>query len=116
MEIKLNNKTLKVSYNLATEMAYESLTGDSINYSDIFKREEDKFNQQQLINITVACLTANNSDSFDVGDLIKNENRSEVLAAIEAVIKAMNKWLVVPTIAEKHVKTTDDEGDQSPNE
>lgn len=110
MEIILNNKKLRVSYNLATEMAYESLTGRSINYAEIFSDE------QEVINLAISCLTANNSDTFDVNDLLLNEDRTEVSVAIKAVIDSMTKWIVVPAIAEQHVPTTEDDGEQNPKD
>lgn len=103
-KVIINGEELAIKFNLATELAYEELTGKIFNAADIFV-EKDKINTKALLFSAIGCVIANNPESKIDGDyILKNATREETSNLAAAATKALIEWLNIPAMAEKHVK------------
>lgn len=103
--LTLNTHTVNIDWNLSSEMAYEGITGESFNPTDIFS-EGNTPTIASLANMLAASVLGNTDDlpdDFVKTCILRNPNREEVNAAIEAAIVAMTRYYTTPAAAEAHV-------------
>lgn len=116
-KININGEELTITFNLATELSYEEITGKAFTTSEIMN-EAGKIKARNAINCVIACVIANNPDAkTDSQYLLFNATKKEIETAIEAVMEEMMIWLDIPAIAEAHVKELQkEEEDERPKQ
>lgn len=102
-KIKINGEELNITFNLATELAYEEVTNTPFDASDIFK--ENKVNTKALVYASIACVIANNPDAkTDADYILRQATREEVNELVKTTTTALIDWLNIPAISDAHVK------------
>ena len=98
---------LKIAFNLATEIAYEDITGKPFSIADVIY-VDDKGNSTQnekaFVYVAISSVIANNQDSdVDADTILLNENKDEVENLMSTVAHEMLAWFKITPIAEEHV-------------
>lgn len=122
-KITINGEELTITFNFATELSYEQLTGKAFDAADLIpSKEGGEPKSADIIKVAIACLIANNPDAATDSDyVLYKATRAEVRDLVTAVVAEMMTWLGVPAIAEAHTPAPDaspseeDDEDNSPN-
>lgn len=96
-------KKLNITFNFATELAYEELTGNAFNPVNLVD-ENGKITTRELTNLTTAVIIAANPDVEDPTAFMRENTRQEVFELFTEVSKALHRWLIVPPVAEQHAE------------
>lgn len=116
-KITINGEELAIAFNLATELAYEKLTGKLFVAKEVIPADDNP-GSDNIIKAAIACVIANNPDAKTDGDyILLHATRDEAKQLIATVLKEMLTWLGVPEIAEAHIPKPADttEEDNHPN-
>lgn len=119
-KININGEELTISFNLATEISYEEITGKAFDASILFDGEKPR--STEIAKVVAACIIANNPEAKTDSDyLLYKASREEANLLITTTLQEMLRWLNVPAIAEEHIPeqpssaATEEEGEQRPN-
>ena len=103
-KIKLLGKEVNIAFNLATEIAYEQITGEA------FGIEKLSFTKNAVA-LYMAAIIANNPDiDITTEDIISKASGAEVKALSDAIYAEMKDWMNIPDVMnEKEEKKEEDE-------
>lgn len=103
-KIKLLGKEVNISFNLATEIAYEQITGEA------FGIEKLNFTKNAVA-LYMAAIIANNPDiDITTEDIISKASGAEVKALSDAIYAEMKAWMNIPDVMdEKEEKKEEDD-------
>ena len=103
-KIKLLGKEVNIAFNLATEIAYEQITGEA------FGIEKLSFTKNAVA-LYMAAIIANNRDiDITTEDIISKASGAEVKALSNAIYAEMKAWMNIPDVmTEKEENKDEDE-------
>ena len=103
-KIKLLGKEVNIAFNLATEIAYEQITGEA------FGIEKLSFTKNAVA-LYMAAIIANNPETdITTEDIISKASGAEVKALSDAIYAEMKDWMNIPDVMnEKEEKKEEDE-------
>ena len=103
-KIKLLGKEVNIAFNLATEIAYEQITGEA------FGIEKLSFTKNTVA-LYMAAIIANNPDiDITTEDIISKASGTEVKALSDAIYAEMKAWMNIPDVMDEKVdKKEEDE-------
>ena len=91
-KIKLLGKEVNIAFNLATEIAYEQITGEA------FGIEKLSFTKNAVA-LYMAAIIANNPDiDITTEDIISKASGAEVKALSNAIYAEMKAWMYIPDV------------------
>ena len=94
-KINLLGKEVNIAFNLATEIAYEQITGEA------FGIEKLSFTKNAVA-LYMAAIIANNPDiDITTEDLISKASGAEVKALSDAIYAEMKAWMNIPDIMDE---------------
>ena len=94
-KIKLLGKEVNIAFNLATEIAYEQITGEA------FGIEKLSFTKNAVA-LYMAAIIANNPDiDITTEDIISKASGAEVKALSDAIYAEMKAWMNIPDIMDE---------------
>lgn len=85
-QITILGRTIDIAYNMATQIAYEEITGKPFDVADMDRTGN-------TIALYYACIVANNKDTdmtFD--DLVGNADAKDITTLGEAVTASFTDW------------------------
>ena len=98
--IKLLGKKVAICYNMATQIAYEEITGNTFDVADLNKTSN-------AMALYLACIFANNPETdITLDDLLKDATANEIKTLQNAVLDSFKEWCGV---ADKEQKEEDAE-------
>lgn len=84
--IKLLSKKVVICYNMATQIAYEEITGNTFDVADLNKTSN-------AMALYLACIFANNPDTdITLDDLLKDATANEIKTLQNAVLDSFKEW------------------------
>ena len=103
-KINLLGKEVNITFNLATEIAYEQITKEA------FGIEKLSFTKNAVA-LYMAAIIANNPDiDITTEDIISKASGAEVKALSDAIYAEMKVWMNIPDVMdEKEEKKEEDE-------
>ena len=103
-KIKLLGKEVNIAFNLATEIAYEQITGEA------FAIDKLSFTKNAVA-LYMAAIIANNPDiDITTEDIISKASGAEVKALSNAIYAEMKAWMNIPDVmTEKEENKDEDE-------
>ena len=94
-KINLLGKDVNIAFNLATEIAYEQITGEA------FGIEKLSFTKNAVA-LYMAAIIANNPDiDITTEDLISKASGAEVKALSDAIYAEMKAWMNIPDVMDE---------------
>ena len=94
-KINLLGKEVNIAFNLATEIAYEQITGEA------FGIEKLSFTKNAVA-LYMAAIIANNPDiDITTEDFISKASGAEVKALSDAIYAEMKAWMNIPDIMDE---------------
>ena len=103
-KIKLLGKEVNIAFNLATEIAYEQITGEA------FAIDKLSFTKNAVA-LYMAAIIKNNPDiDITTEDIISKASGAEVKALSNAIYAEMKAWMNIPDVmTEKEENKDEDE-------
>ena len=103
-KINLLGKEVNIAFNLATEIAYEQITGEA------FAIDKLSFTKNAVA-LYMAAIIANNPDiDITTEDIISKASGAEVKALSNAIYEEMKAWMNIPDVmTEKEENKDEDE-------
>lgn len=103
-KIKLLGKEVNIAFNLATEIAYEQITGEA------FAIDKLSFTKNAVA-LYMAAIIANNPDiDITTEDIISKASGAEVKALSNSIYAEMKAWMNIPDVmTEKEENKDEDE-------
>lgn len=90
--INIIGKEVKIAFNLATEIAYEQITGEA------FGIEKLNFTKNAVA-LYMAAIIANNPDiDINTEDIISKASGAEVKTLSDAIYAEMKAWMNIPDV------------------
>ena len=106
-KIKLLGKDVNIAFNLATEIAYEQITGEA------FGIEKLSFTKNAVA-LYMAAIIANNPDiDITTEDIISKASGTEVKALSDAIYAEMKAWMNIPDVMEEKVEKKDEDEEKN---
>ena len=105
-KIKLLGKEVNIAFNLATEIAYEQITGEA------FGIEKLSFTKNAVA-LYMAAIIANNPDiDITTEDIISKASGAEVKALSNAIYAEMKAWMNIPDVMTEKEEEKKDEDEE----
>ena len=106
-KIKLLGKDVNIAFNLATEIAYEQITGEA------FGIEKLSFTKNAVA-LYMAAIIANNPDiDITTEDIISKASGTEVKALSDAIYAEMKAWMDIPDVMVEKVEAKDEDEEKN---
>ena len=106
-KIKLLGKDVNIAFNLATEIAYEQITGEA------FGIEKLSFTKNAVA-LYMAAIIANNPDiDITTEDIISKARGAEVKALSDAIYAEMKAWMNIPDVMDEKVEKKDEDEEKN---
>lgn len=106
-KINLLGKEVNIAFNLATEIAYEQITGEA------FGIEKLSFTKNAVA-LYMAAIIANNPDiDITTEDFISKASGAEVKALSDAIYAEMKAWMNIPDVMEEKEKAKDEDEEKN---
>ena len=106
-KINLLGKEVNIAFNLATEIAYEQITGEA------FGIEKLSFTKNAVA-LYMAAIIANNPDiDITTEDIISNASGAEVKALSDAIYAEMKAWMNIPDVMDEKVEKKDEDEEKN---
>jgi hypothetical protein len=97
-KINIIGKEVNIAFNLATEIAYEQITGEA------FGIEKLSFTKNAVA-LYMAAIIANNPDiDITTEDIISKASGAEVKALSDAIYAEMKAWMNIPDVMDEKVE------------
>ena len=105
-KIKLLGKEVNIAFNLATEIAYEQITGEA------FAIDKLSFTKNAVA-LYMAAISANNPDSdITTEDISSKASGAEVKALSDAIYAEMKAWMNIPDVMTEKEEEKKDEDEE----
>jgi hypothetical protein len=92
MKVKILGEEIDIKFNMATEIAYEEITGEPFNIEALSK-------MKNTVALDMAAIIVANPDtSITIEDLMTKANGKEIGDLNNAVIATMTEWLQIPKV------------------
>lgn len=106
-KINLLGKEVNITFNLATEIAYEQITGEA------FGIEKLSFTKNAVA-LYMSAIIANNPDiDITTEDIISKASGAEVKALSDAIYAEMKAWMNIPDVMEEKEETKDEDEEKN---
>lgn len=106
-KINLLGKDVNIAFNLATEIAYEQITGEA------FGIEKLSFTKNAVA-LYMAAIIANNPDiDITTEDLISKASGAEVKALSDAIYAEMKAWMNIPDVMDEKEEKKDEDDEKN---
>ena len=106
-KINLLGKEVNIAFNLATEIAYEQITGEA------FGIEKLSFTKNAVA-LYMAAIIANNPDiDITTEDFISKASGAEVKALSDAIYAEMKAWMNIPDVMEEKEESKDEDEEKN---
>lgn len=106
-KINLLGKEVNIAFNLATEIAYEQITGEA------FGIEKLSFTKNAVA-LYMAAIISNNPDiDFTTEDFISKASGAEVKALSDAIYAEMKAWMNIPDVMEGKEEAKDEDEEKN---
>lgn len=106
-KINLLGKEVNIAFNLATEIAYEQITGEA------FGIEKLSFTTNAVA-LYMATIIANNPDiDITTEDIISKASGAEVKALSDAIYAEMKAWMNIPDVMEEKEEAKDEDEEKN---
>ena len=106
-KINLLGKEVNITFNLATEIAYEQITKEA------FGIEKLSFTKNAVA-LYMAAIIANNPDiDITTEDLISKASGAEVKALSDAVYAEMKAWMNIPDVMDEKEEKKDEDDEKN---
>lgn len=106
-KINLLGKEVNIAFNLATEIAYEQITGEA------FGIEKLSFTKNAAA-LYMAAIIANNPDiDITTEDFISKASGAEVKALSDAIYAEMKAWMNIPDVMDKKVEEKEEDEEKN---
>lgn len=105
--INIIDKEVKIAFNLATEIAYEQITGEA------FGIEKLSFTKNAVA-LYMAAIIANNPDiDITTDDLISKASGKEVKALSDAIYAEMKAWMNIPDVMDEQEEKKEEDAEKN---
>ena len=105
-KINLLGKEVKIAFSLATEIAYEQITGEA------FVIDKLSFTKNAVA-LYMAAIIANNPDiDITTDDIISKASGTEVKALSDAIYAEMKAWMNIPDVMTEKEEEKKDEDEE----
>lgn len=106
-KINLLGKEVNITFNLATEIAYEQITKEA------FGIEKLSFTKNAVA-LYMAAIIANNPDiDITTEDLISKASGAEVKALSDAIYAEMKAWMNIPDVMDEKEEKKDEDDEKN---
>ena len=106
-KINIIGKEVNIAFNLATEIAYEQITGEA------FGIEKLSFTKNAVA-LYMAAIIANNPDiDITTEDIISKASGAEVKALSDAIYAEMKAWMNIPDVMDEKVEKKEEDEEKN---